>query len=113
LSEYYELRNRIGIYSKTLIPDGHGGNTESWNLFLSAWADVDSLVDARSKNIQMAWEWMQSHPEVSYRITIRYRAGVVHGMRVLYKSKYFEIVGINNLDERDRYLILFVKEVNI
>jgi SPP1 family predicted phage head-tail adaptor len=47
---------------------------------------------------------------ISHRIRIRYRSGVTPVCRILFKTRYFNIVSVINIDEKKEFLELICKE---
>lgn len=70
-----ELNQRVRILAQTLLPDGGGGYSESWNVIATVWADVEP----RAGNNVFAADALQSR--VQHRVTIRRNAAVSVGMR--------------------------------
>ena len=53
----------------------------------------------------------QIQSEAEFKITIRYRAGITSNMTVEYGNRKFKIIGLQNPEERNRYLMIMCKEV--
>lgn len=97
------MRHRVQIQAKTVTQDDHGGPVQTWKTVATVWASLE----ATSTREFFAAQQVQS--EVTQRIRIRFRSDLSPDMRVLYKDRVFEIVGIlpNN---RQTQCVLMCKE---
>lgn len=99
------LNRRVTIQSRTISQDAEGVPTETWANLATVWAAVEPISGR---------EYFQAatvQSEVTARIRIRYRSGIVSNMRVLYGSRVFEIVSVIDYQEEHRELQLMCKEV--
>jgi len=99
-----ELNKRITIQSPTRTADGMGGWTEAWSTLATVWAAVWPVS---AKEILQGG---QTSMELTHRIRIRYRDGVLASQRILYGTRYLSIIGIINPSERREWLDLLCKE---
>ncbi|MDA8212164.1 MAG: phage head closure protein [Clostridia bacterium] len=100
-----ELRHRVKIQQKSVTRDSFGAESVTWSDVATVWAVVEPLRGREFFGAQ------QVNAEVTTRIRIRYRSGVVPTMRALYGSRVYDIQSVINLDERNRELQLMCKEV--
>lgn len=99
-----EMKHRITIETPTRSTDGIGGFTSTWATFASAWASI-TPVAARED-----FHASRLEHRVTHKIMIRYVASVTSNMRVVFGSRTFQIKGIKNLEERNRFLELKCEE---
>ena len=99
-----KYRHIIDIQSKVAALDEWGGDTFEW-------VDVAADVRARKWPIKgrelIAAQAAQS--ETTDRFYIRYRDGLDSSMRIVYKSKYYDITSIIDIEERQRELEISTK----
>lgn len=105
------MRHKITIEVPSTSSDGQGGFTRTgWTTKYTAWAFIEPL----SANQRIFAD--QKAMAVSHKITLRYRKDQSPDvtMRVNYTqgstTRYFQITGLMNVDERNRYLTLLCKE---
>lgn len=69
-----------------------------------AWASIEPLsADERFRMNKL-------ESEITHRITIRYRSDITRSNRLRYKDREFQIDSVVNWQERDRFLVIIVKE---
>ena len=96
-----KLRHRVTLQRKGRTSDGMGGFVEGWTDVATVYARVEPLKGRERYAAQ------QVHPELSHRVTIRYRNDVTaNDMRVRYGSRYLYIRAAINEDGANRYLRL-------
>ena len=100
-----QLRHRITLQSVSTTPDSSGDRVEAFATFATVWARVEPLTGRE----QFIAQQIQS--ETNYRVEIRYRAGVVATMRVLFGGRTFEVVSVLNVGERNSDLHLMCREL--
>lgn len=69
-----------------------------------AWASIEPLSSDEKFRMN------QLESEITHRITIRYRKDITRSNRLRYKGREFQIESAVNWQERDRFLVLIVKE---
>lgn len=102
------LRHRITFQSPGLVQDSDSGEmVEGW---ADVWRGVAARVEPLSVKDLIAAQANQS--QLSARIVIRYREGVLPTMRILYRSKIYNIEGPALPDPKTgrEYLTLAVSE---
>ncbi len=100
-----QLRQRVTIQQKSVARDTYGGETVTWADVTTVWAAVEPIAGREYFSAQ------QLQADVNHRIRIRYYSGVTTTMRVKLGTRYFDILSILNLEERDRETHLMCKEV--
>ena len=75
-----------------------GEHVEQWQDFGGsgnggAWASIDPLSGRE------LWNALQVQPDVTHKITIRYRSGVNPKMRIKFGTRYFNIVSVIDREE--------------
>lgn len=98
------LRKRVTIQQSSLAGNTYGEQTKTWTTFKQVWAAVEPLQGREF------WAGQQVQNETTYRVRIRYLAGVVPQMRILYGTKVLNIQQIINPQERNIELQLMCSE---
>jgi SPP1 family predicted phage head-tail adaptor len=94
------LRHRVVIETPATAPDGAGGATATWDVLGTVWALVEPV--AGTERIVAG----QLTGVVTHVVTMRFRADVTGGMRVLYRGRTYRVLVAYDPDERRRYLTL-------
>ena len=101
------LRHRLVVQAENPTPDGGGGQGDPWAdpiTVATLWGRVEPLSGTerhRAGRLEAA---------VTHRITVRHRAGIGAGMRILFRKRPFNIRAVLNPEERDRFLELLCEE---
>ena len=99
------LRHRVEFQNESLSSDGQGGSTRTWATRATVSASIKPLrAEERFYNEQLQHNGTHS-------LLIRYRSDIEATDRVKYGSRYFQIVGILNPNERNRQLVITCKEL--
>lgn len=101
------LRHRVTIESKTITRDTFGGQVVTWGTVANCWASVEPLKGREFL------EGRRAEAEVSTRILIRYRAGVLPGMRVTWGDRVYDIQAVIENKSARRELWLMCREWGI
>lgn len=97
-------RSRIVIQTPVKVKGTSGAVTTTWVAFGNPrWAAIETMRSFEKQAAQTAW------PGADCTITIKYIAGLLPTMRILYNDKIYSILGINDLDERHRDVELTCK----
>lgn len=99
------MRHRILIQYPTIVRDGMGGETITWNDGDTVYASIWSTTAA--EQIQANASTMV----VSHRIRMRYRSDIMGNWRLKYGHKYYNIVSIIDKDMSHTSLELLCKAV--
>jgi SPP1 family predicted phage head-tail adaptor len=99
------LKKRISILKQTSVQNSYGESENAWNEVAVVWANVNPLQGRE------LFQANQIHSEVSIKVTIRYRPGILPKMRLKFGEHLLQIIFVINIDERNRFLELSCKEV--
>lgn len=105
LMEIGDLRHRITLEQRTATKDDFGGEVITWATWAEAWAAIEPLqgrefLDGR-----------RLEAEISTRIRIRYRPGVVPGMRITWGDHVYDIQSVIEHESRRRELRIMCREL--
>jgi SPP1 family predicted phage head-tail adaptor len=100
------FRHKITFQSFNDSQTENGFDEQIWRDLFSCWADIKTL---RTREFYAAAE---KQNENSIRFIIRFRKDIKSSMRVMYKEKFYEIIGdpIND-DMKNKTLTIHAKEV--
>ena len=99
------LNKRVTLQYPTSVSDLMGGFTTTWTtgekiVWAAIWpTSANELVRS-----------MQTVMEITHRIRIRYRVGVLPSWRIKFGTRYFNIVSIVNPNEKNELLDLMCRE---
>ncbi len=101
-----KLRHWIALQAPGTTQDPSTGEmVENWTTYAEVWADI-ALASAREFRAAAA-----EQSEVMGKITIRYREDVDAACRVLYRGKFYAILGVmEDLESMREHLTLMVSE---
>lgn len=104
-----QLRNVVMLQQRSTSLDSHGQQVTTWSNLFPGRANIEPL----SSRELLASQAVQN--ELSHRITMRYRSEfatpiAAAGWRIVYKGRYFNLSGVQNLDERNRTVELMATE---
>lgn len=106
-----ELNTRITIYSRNLLPSSQifdQDPTQSLTIVAQPWAKCqtgqtfkkgDTVIDGIQTDLD----------SVTHKFTIRFSSLITSEMKILHKSKHYDIVAVENVDEDDKVLYLFAR----
>jgi SPP1 family predicted phage head-tail adaptor len=100
-----ELRHRITLQTNTPTANSVGEFVDTWTDFVTVSAAVEPLTGNRLFAAEQANSLVQG------MVRIRYLAGVVATMRIVFGTRYFQIISIIDRDEKHRELQLLYKEI--
>jgi len=78
---------------------------ETWTDLYSVWCSIEP-VSGNEK-----WLQQERVSEATFKIGMRYRAGINERMRLKFKNRYLQFLAVLNLKEADRELTIPAKEV--
>lgn len=102
------MRWRVQLQSSTAPQDTYGQPNPTWSTVGTYWAHIETLSGRELVNA------LQKKAETTHRVTIRYLGDsttVSPKMRIVYKTRTFNILWINNVGERNRELDCYCEEV--
>jgi SPP1 family predicted phage head-tail adaptor len=105
-----DLRERIALQRESRSRDRAGGFVTSWLTVATVWARVSPMSTGE--------RFMRSQMQAaaSWRVTIRYRDDLSlspSGFRVAWRGRAFDVRGIENGDEQQRFLDLACDEIQV
>ena len=100
----HNLRHLVDIQHQLSAADELTGSPGVWGTFKQAWADV-SQVTGREATVAF-----QQVPIGTYQVIVRHADGILPDMRVKYRGKYLYITAVINVEERDRWTVLYCTE---
>lgn len=99
------LRHKISIFTIGDVRDEFGGSSEGETLLCETMAEI--------KPISGGERFMsnQLYAEATAQIRCRYVPGVTAKHKIKFVDRYFDILNVQNKDERNKELIIIAKEV--
>ncbi len=95
-----DLNNKISIERETLVDDNAGGDVSSWAELSEVWAKCEfKSGDEKNDNGNLK-------TFVERDFTIRFYADLRTADRIIYKDNYYNIRSIDNIDEKNKYMII-------
>lgn len=105
------LEHRITIQKNTPTRGTTGEELDSWSTHATVWAEMRTQGGAQfsvGANEYDLMNMMVAKTHVIFRV--RFVAGVTQKMRVLYRSRYYDIVGVVDEAGEQRWLNLLCAE---
>src|SRR5512139_3604851 len=94
------MRERITLKYKAVAQNGFGEEIITWTPLATVWAAVEPLQGREFL------EGQSLDAEVSTRVRLRFRSGVVPEMRAIHETHTYEVKSVINSFERKRELVL-------
>lgn len=108
------LKHRLVLQQEEPVFDDAGGFTRSWTDVATLWAEIVPITggDSRSNTISGKEIFVagQVQAQVSHRIFLRWRDGVVPAMRLALEDRIFNIRYVAAVREGREMLELLVQE---
>lgn len=99
------LRHVIKIEERTITQGDYGEPIKNWQEFATVRADIQTL---RGKEFL---EGIAAQAEVTHKIRVRYITGIKPNMRIKHCGRTFTLLYQINVNERNREVHLYCKEV--
>jgi SPP1 family predicted phage head-tail adaptor len=99
------LKQRASLLSKTLVSDGGGGFSESWQTLADVWIEITPL-GAKEK---FSADALQAR--VRHRIVLRARDDIVPGLRLATPDRVFAVRAVLARDKGAPLLTLLCEEL--
>ena len=93
------LRSFIMIQQPGKVKSDSGAMTTTWSTFKQVWAGIRTMRGYEKQSAESSW------PGADSKIKIRYVAGLLPTMRILYNNVIYSIFDIDDIDERHREII--------
>lgn len=100
-----ELNRKITITQTTTSINSEGIETTATTTVKTLWVSVEH------RNPSEKWADGRMKPEVTDMFTTRYSSGITSAMGVLYGSKVYTIIGVEDVRDEHKVLIIQAKEV--
>lgn len=99
-----KLRHEILLKTLAQTPDGSGGHTESFATLATVFASIERVREDEDLNAGML------QGVITHEITFRYAAGLTCSDQIHFGSREFEIIELDNFEERDFVTVARCKE---
>jgi SPP1 family predicted phage head-tail adaptor len=99
------MRHRVGIQRRATGVDAAGGVRNSWELFASRLAAVERATGSE------VWASAQRSGRVPTVFRLRYLAGVLPAMRLLFDGRTYNILSAVDQEGRKAELIITAEEL--
>ena len=99
-----KLRHQILIERETPTPDGAGGSSVVWSTVVSTRAFIKPI--SGGERLQA----LRVESDVTQRVFIRYRSGLLPSDRINYGGRLMEIKAILNLEEQNKWFEIYATE---
>jgi len=103
VSRVGSLRNKITIQNTNLSTDSHGGFTTGRSTHVTAFAKITPKAGRQIFNESTGEKVENPH---TFEFLIRYRSGITTTMRILFGSRTFDIVKINNENDYNNFITI-------
>lgn len=100
-----DLREWVALFMPDLQPDGQGGYREA----VPAGLEPDRPASVERPAGGQASAGDQLGDRIRHVVTIRYEPGLSTAYRVLWRDMYFDVVGLENVDQRNTWLALTIE----
>lgn len=100
-----KLRHRIVIQQPTESQSTSGAVTNSWGTFKTVWAEVEP------RNGREFFNGAQMVEELTLTMRIRYMPDLSPKMRIFWKARAFDILGIVDVLGTDKEMIIACREL--
>lgn len=99
-----KMRHKVEIQRRVRASDGAGGASSTWETIDKVWAQiVPKSASEGSKGDQI-------EGRKNYDLNIRYRDDINNSCRILYKGRVFNVTGVVNTMETDKYMVVNMVE---
>tara|TARA_R100001443_G_C3285981_1_gene161578 strand:+ start:318 stop:662 length:345 start_codon:yes stop_codon:yes gene_type:complete len=103
VSNIGKLRNKITIQNTNLTTDNHGGFTTGRSTHITAFA---KMTPKSGKQIFSDKTGRQVENPHTYEFLIRYRDNITTSMRILFGTRTFDIIKINDENDFKNYITI-------
>ena len=94
------MRHRITLERQQTTQDSVGQTVDTWTTLRKVWAKIKPL-GAREFYAQSG-----EHAQITHEVYVRHGVGATAADRISYDGRTFDIRGVINQGERDKYLTL-------
>ena len=103
VSRVGKLRNKITIQNTDITTDNHGGYTTGRSTYITAFATITPKAGRQIFNESTGERVQNPH---TYEFMIRYRSGITETMRILFGSRTFDIVKIDDQNDYNNFITI-------
>ena len=100
-----KLWYEISIEQRGDTRNTYGESVASWSEYLATYAD---MIDLSGAELEIA---QQINSNITTKIITRWDSGIRATMRVLMDGEYYNIVSVDNVDERDKIMVLLCERI--
>ena len=100
-----KLWHEIAIQSRGDTRDSYGASIPAWSAYASTYAELKNLSGSELEQAQ------QINSRINTKFIVRWDTGIRATMRIVYKSRNYNIVYVNNIDERDKTMELLCERL--
>lgn len=100
MSAVGRLRERVTIEAPQRTSDGTGGETVSWTVLATLWAEVRALSGAEVTQAERA------EARAPCNVTIRFRDDVTTRMRLVWRGEVMNIRALRDPDGKRHWLVM-------
>jgi len=93
----------VTIQAPVNVKQRNGSMLTTWADYRTAWVSIETLRGYARESAAAIW------PAADVRMKAPFIEGILPTMRVVYQDKYYSILGINNIDERNRDMELITE----
>lgn len=93
------LRHELSLQALKPVGDGAGGYAEDWVEVATVFARIEPA------GVRTRFGAGQRLADATHAITLRHRDGVERGMRLVKRTRHFEILAVADPDETGRFLV--------
>jgi len=93
-------RSLITIEQPVRIKQANASVKTTWQVFKTCYVGIETIKSFERQALSAVWPGADSH------ITMRYIEGLSNTMRINFNGVIYSILGINNIDMRNRTLVL-------
>lgn len=94
------LRHKVRLEVPVQVKQPNGSVKTTWELYANPWANIETLKGFERQVATTSW------PASDVKISMRYVAGLLPTMRVVYNGRSYSILGIADDEERHRDVTL-------
>lgn len=99
-----KLRNKFTLQTSTESRDVVGGVTQTWANTATVWGSIKQTQGVETNDSERITQ------VATHEVKIRYYSSLTPTHRLLFGSRIFSIISINDLNERNRTMVLMCKE---
>lgn len=99
-----KLRHRVEVQEDRPTTNDFNEPEAGWRTVARRWAEV-TQISGDDKLVRDQWRQTATH-----RVRIRFMAGLTVRHRLKHDGRYLHVLAIDNLDERDREMIITCEE---